>query len=123
MATLREKQHLNDLLLNSFPHPAMLINKNRVVLAANKIALDSGAVIGGYCWKEFFKCEYLSDEHNKLAIKNPHDDRIKCKFCLAGEAMDGSMRTANDESVNALDRIWDTYWVPLNDEIYLHYDH
>jgi PAS domain S-box-containing protein len=118
---LQEKQHFNDLLLNSFPHHAMLINKKRVILAANKIALEAGAKIGGYCWKEFLKGEYLTDEMKAIAETNPHDKRIKCKFCLMDKAMDGRMRTENDDSVCVFDKIYDTYWVPINDEIYLHY--
>ncbi|MFC1552577.1 PocR ligand-binding domain-containing protein [Candidatus Latescibacterota bacterium] len=118
---IREKQLLNDLLLNSFPHPAMLINKKRVILAANRIALENGAKLGGYCWDEFMNGDYISEENKVIAESNPHDERIKCKFCLMDKAVDGRMRTANDDSVCAFDRIYDTYWVPINDEIYLHY--
>ena len=57
--TLKEKQHMNNLLLNSMPYPIMLINKARIVMAANKIALDNGVKIGGYCWKNFGKCVWM----------------------------------------------------------------
>ncbi|MHC3130294.1 MAG: PAS domain S-box protein [Candidatus Bathyarchaeota archaeon] len=118
---LREKQYFNELLLNSLPHPTMLVNKKKVVLATNKIALEIGAKVGDYCWKEFGKSEYLSDEDKERAKKDPHDEGIKCTFCLADEAMNGEMNTTNDPELHAFDRLWDTYWVPLDKEIYLHY--
>jgi len=42
---LKEKTIMNEILLDNFPHPAMLINRDKVVLAANKIALDFGTII------------------------------------------------------------------------------
>jgi len=117
---IREKEHLNKVLMDSLPHPAMLINKNRRVLAANQIALDVGAKIGDYCWKEFGKMEYLSEKNRKKAEKNPDAVGIKCTFCRADEALH-SQRETNDPEVYAFDRIWDTYWTPLDDNVYLHY--
>ena len=120
-STYWDEQMLNKLLLDSLPHPAMLINKKRIVLAANKVALEMGVKIGDYCWKEFGKCEYLSDKDKKLAELNPHTPGIQCTFCLADKAMNGGGKTQNDPKVAAFDRLWDTYWVPLNDDIFLHY--
>ena len=37
---------LNELLLDTLPHPALLIRRDRTVLLANRIAQDMGAVIG-----------------------------------------------------------------------------
>ena len=118
---LWERQHLNELLLDSLPHPAMLINKRRVVLAANKIAFDVGAKIGDYCWKEFGKSEYLSDIDKERARKNPHYKGIQCAFCLMDEAMDGKMNTKNDPEFHAFNKTWDAYWVPIDNEVFLHY--
>jgi len=114
------KQKLNELLLNSMPYPIMLINKKRIVVAANKIALDVGVIIGDYCWKEFGKCECLS-ESNKILAKNKADDpQIQCTFCMMDEIFKNN-KTSNDPAVDAFGRIWDTYWVPLNDNEFLHY--
>jgi PAS domain S-box-containing protein len=71
---LKEKQVLNERLLNAIPHPAMLINTKRIVQAANKRALDTGVKVGDYCWEGFGKCEYLSAEDKKRAEENPDDD-------------------------------------------------
>jgi len=117
---LRAKQQLNELLLDSLPHPAMLINKKRVVLAANKIALEVGTKIGDYCWKKFAKSEYLSDENKKRALKNPHEEGIHCTFCLADKALK-DRGAANNPEVKAFEKIWDYYWIPLDEDIYLIY--
>lgn len=119
---LKEKQALNERLLNAIPHPAILINTRRIVQAANKIAFDIGVKIGDYCWKEFGKCEYLSDEDKKRAEINPDDEGIKCTFCLADEAMKGpELKKMNDPEVCAFERIWDTYWEPIDKDTFLHY--
>ncbi len=117
---LHERQRLNELLMDSLPHAAMIINRNRVVIAANKLALDVGAKIGDYCWKEFGKSEYLSEENKRRAAKAPNTKGIKCTFCLADQCSDSS-EPANDPEVFAFERLWDTYWVPINEDIYLHY--
>ncbi|MCP4724228.1 MAG: PAS domain S-box protein, partial [bacterium] len=117
---LQEKQQLNELLLNSLPHATMLINKNRVVIAANKLALDVGTKIGDYCWKEFAGCKGLSDENRKRAKKMQSTKGIKCEFCLA-ELCLSSNKLANDPEVFIFDRYWDTYWVPIDKDNFLHY--
>ena len=118
---LKEKQQMNDLLLNSMPYPIMLINKARVIMAANKIALDTGVKIGDYCWKSFGKCEYLSDKDQICAGENPDAPEIQCTFCRADE-MFKTNGPANDPEVSAFGRLWDAYWIPLNDNQYLHYN-
>ena len=118
--TLKEKQHMNNLLLNSMPYPIMLINKARIVMAANKIALDIGVKIGDYCWKNFGKCEHLSDRDQIRAEGDLDDPGIQCTFCRA-DAMFKANAPANDPEVNAFGKVWDTYWIQLNDNEYLHY--
>ncbi|MBF0544287.1 MAG: PAS domain S-box protein [Candidatus Riflebacteria bacterium] len=49
---LKETAQQNQLLLNLLPHPAMLIDENRKILAANHLALTSGARVGGYWLSE-----------------------------------------------------------------------
>ena len=117
---LKEKQQMNDLLLNSMPYPIMMINKARVIMVANKIALDTGVKIGDYCWKSFGKCEYLSDKDQICAGENPDASGIQCTFCRADE-MFRTNGPANDPEVSAFGRLWDTYWIPLNDNQYLCY--
>ena len=118
--TLKEKQQMNNLLLNSMPYPIMLINKARIVMAANKIALDIGVKIGDYCWKNFGKCEHLSDKDQIRAEGNLDAPGIQCTFCRA-DGMFKANAPVNDPEVNAFGKVWDTYWIQLNDNEYLHY--
>jgi len=119
-SNIKKQQKLNELLLNSMPYPIMYINKKRIVKAANKIALDVGVKIGDYCWKGFGKCECLSEENERRAKNNPDNPGIRCTFCRMDEIFKNN-KPANDPNVNAFGRIWDTFWIPLNEEGYLHY--
>jgi len=101
----------------------MLIRRDRTILAANNIARKAGATVGKYCWQAFGRSEYIS-EKDKLYIKEHRADiplyaGIKCSFCLADELIT-SNRPANCE-VTSSGKIWDTWWVPVKDDIYLHY--
>ncbi len=120
---LQENQRLNQLLLDSLPHPAMLISRDRIVLAANRIARDVGTGVGGYCWKTFGKGDYITD-HYKQYLNEHHRDvpppGVKCTFCLADEAFEKNRALHNPE-LEAFGKLWDTWWVPIDDSVYLHY--
>jgi PAS domain S-box-containing protein len=118
-----ENKQLNELLLDSVPHPTMLIRKDRTILAANKIAGKVGAILGDYCWQTFGHSEYISEE-DKLYLKEHSAGTksfagIKCSFCLADELITSCM-PVNCE-VKSFGKLWDTWWVPVKDDIYLHY--
>ncbi|MBN2294273.1 MAG: PAS domain-containing protein [Pirellulales bacterium] len=117
-----EQQQLNELLLDALPHFAMLIRKDRTVLAANREAREAGAIIGGYCWQDFGHCNFIPEE-DKIFI-NDHKcippGGTNCDFCIADEALETQTPT-NDPELHAWGKIWDVYWVPLNREVYLHY--
>ena len=102
-----KSQKFNNLLLDSIPHPAMLIKTDRTVIAANNIAKEIGAIIGKPCWQEFAHSKYIKDGEDK------------CWYCLADGTME-EMKPKNCE-VEAFDRMWDTWWVPIEEDIYLHY--
>lgn len=114
---------LNQIILDSLPHWAMLINvKNRTVLAANKLARQVGSKIECQCWDDFGHRQFLSDEHKSLIEREPdrkRDNEIKCDFCLADEAMEKN--TPKQKEVEIEDVIWDTWWVPVDKDMYLHY--
>jgi len=119
---LPDKQRLNELLLDALPHPAMLIRKDTTVLAANRMAREVGAVVGGYCWQCFGHSDFISEQDEEYI--NNHKDvplgGIHCSFCLADEALE-TQRPANNPELKAWGKIWDVYWVPLNEGIYLCY--
>ena len=115
----------NEILLSSLPYPAMYVRlKDRIILAANKIAIDYGAKVGGHCWREFGKTEYLSEKNKEIALKFPdlvpEELNIKCSFCMADECIFDSPSQIKNE-LKAFGKIWDTYWIKVSDEIFLHY--
>ena len=114
---------LNQIILDSLPHWAMLIDvKSRTVLAANKLAFEGGAKINCQCWDDFGHRQFISEEHKKLIKIEPErkrDNQIKCDFCLADEAMESGKSERKEVEIDGT--IWDTWWVPVDEGIYLHY--
>jgi two-component sensor histidine kinase/CheY-like chemotaxis protein len=111
---LEQSIRLNELLIDSIPHPAMLIRRDRVIIAANRSARQSGAVLGGYCWRDFHHSNYIPEAHNIPP------GGTECIFCRADEAFE------KDEAVNAPEvevfgKKWDIWWIPIEKDIYLHY--
>jgi nitrogen-specific signal transduction histidine kinase len=115
--------NLETLLLDSLPHWAMLIDsKTRTILAANKLAKELGSKIQGQCWDDFGHRQALTEEHIELIISKPErkrDNCIKCTFCEADEAIQNKKTHVAEVEIDGL--TWQTYWVPVKDDMYLHY--
>ncbi len=98
--------------------------KDRVVIAANKIAIDLGVKVGGYCWREFMKESFISQKDKDILAKYPDtvppELGIKCSFCIGDRCFTDSPEQHNS-NVHAFGLIWDTYWIKVSDEVYLHY--
>ncbi len=118
-----EMNKLNQIILDSLPHWAMLIDvKTRSILAANKLAFDSGAKINFQCWDDFGHRQFISEEHKIIIENEPErkkDNQIKCDFCLADEAMESGKPERKEVEIEGT--IWDTWWMPVDENIYLHY--
>ena len=112
---------LNKALLDSLTYPAMLIHKNRRIISANKAAKEIGVEVASFCWDTFGKKASISKENREYYEKNNTvpPKGIKCTFCRADEALK-SQKPVN-EKIAAGDVVYDTYWIPLTDEVYLHY--
>jgi PAS domain S-box-containing protein len=122
---LKKLSELNETLLTSLPYPAMYIRfSDHVILGANKIALDMGAKVGGQCWQEFGKTEYLSQADKKIAAKYPGvvpaEYGIKCSFCLADHCLMEFPDQRNPE-IHAFGLIWDVHWIKVSKDTFLHY--
>jgi signal transduction histidine kinase len=125
ISEIRKLTELNEILLDSLPYPAMYVRrKDRVVLACNKIALDFGVKPGSHCWRDFMKAGFISHhQHEMLAEYDDHvpsDLNIKCSFCIGDQCFTGFPQQNNPE-VNAFGLIWNTYWIKVSDEVFLHY--
>jgi len=119
---LELETNLSSTLIEALPYPTMLIKKDRTVVFANKVARQVGAVVGGTCWEDFGQSEYISDEA-KVYI-NQHQGKppcgTHCTFCLADTALDEGFSAVAPE-IQAFGRIWETHWVPVGEDVYLHY--
>ncbi len=118
-----EINELNRIILDSLPHWAMLIDvKTRTVLSANRFAMEGGAKINCQCWDDFGHRNFISEKHKNLIENDPErkrDNKIKCDFCLADEAMESGQHERKEVEINGT--ILDTWWVPVDENIYLHY--
>lgn len=119
---VKEKDRRQALLLDAFPYPSMLISKDRIVLAANRAAKEAGAEEGKTCWQSFGRIAFLSDEDKQRQEENAERpiDGAQCSFCRKDQAFE-EMRPINSPGIKAWDKIWDTYWIPLNKDAYFHY--
>lgn len=120
---LQERDRLNRLLLDSLPQPAMLVKKDKTIVAANRTAKNAGAKVGGLCWRDFRQCEYIPQEDKLYINENPGKlppGGTKCTFCLADEALK-ERRPTHDPEVNVFGRLCDTWWIPIDEEIFFHY--
>ncbi len=122
-STREKPSGLYEFLLDSIPHPAMLIHSDKTVLAANRIARQVGARVGGLCWRDFGQSEYISDSDKQYL--NMHKgaippDGIKCTFCLAEVTM-STKSPIHVPDVEAFGKIWDTWWIPVTEDTYFHY--
>ncbi len=122
-AELRRSAHLNEMLLDSLPHPAMLIRRDRTVLAANRAAREEGARVDDYCWRSFGRSAFIPEEDRQYI--EAHNGRIPpggtaCAFCR----LDKMLETGEAQRIPELGRFgrtWDTWWIPIDGETYLHY--
>lgn len=122
---LKKISEINETLLTSLPYPAMYIKyPDRVIVAANNIALNMGAKVGGQCWREFGRSEYITQEQKKIAAKYPNivppELDIKCSFCLADNCFMHHAEQQNPE-IHAFGLIWNVYWLKASKDIFLHY--
>jgi len=120
---LRETARLNKLFLDSLPHPAMLIRRDRTIIAANRVAKKLGAKIGGYCWRDFAHSDYIPDDLKRSINEDKRNITpivTKCTFCKMDEAFLKN-KPINDPEINAHGKIWDTWWIPIDNDLFLEY--
>jgi PAS domain S-box-containing protein len=109
----RETERLRTILLDSLPHPSMLVRKDRVILAANRLAQEMGIRVGEDCCSEFCKRSFQD------GTRKPEAPGLRAA-CRADEAMEtGEPRDARSVEVGG--RLWDVFWIPVEKDAYLHY--
>ena len=123
--SLNNSSEFNETLLASLPYPAMYVRRvDRIVLAANKLAIELGAKVNEKCWKEFGKSKYIVESQAKpIEIDDDNSNSgslIQCSFCRGDECIFEDP-CQNNPRVHAFDKIWDTYWIKVSDDVFLHY--
>jgi len=109
---VQKTTELTNLLLNSLPYPALLIRfTDAVITAANKRAIDMGAKINSHCWSTFAK------GRNGNSLKET-ENGLRCSFCRAHELLDGKNSIKEEVILNG--RTWETWWLPVREDMYLH---
>ncbi len=97
-----ETVRLSRLFLDSMPQAAMLIKPHsRKIIASNALAAQSGVVPGKRCFAAWGHCER------------------PCPGCLAPKLWDTKVR--QNAEISSGDLLWDVHWVPISDDLYLHY--
>lgn len=100
--TLGDKTRLNQILLDALPCVALLLRPgSREIIASNEAAVRVGAVPGKQCFSTWGQRQ------------------TPCPWCLAPKVWD--TQQAQHLEVEALDIVWDAHWIPVSDQVYMHY--
>jgi diguanylate cyclase (GGDEF)-like protein len=108
-------------MLEGIPSPAWLVSRGRRILAQNKAAVSLfGAKVGDYCWQGIHGVGTLPDEYMEAFEKNDLPlPGTKCYFCHGDEALDRNEPVSSEVELSGT--IWDTWWIPLGEDVFLHY--
>lgn len=117
----RKREEDLHLMMQGIPSPAWLVSRERRIMAQNSAAEEIFKTkVGDYCWKGIQGKEYLEEKYReayeKTGIPLPG---TKCSFCRGDEALE-KRKSVNSE-LELKGRTWDTWWIPLDEDIYLHY--
>jgi PAS domain S-box-containing protein len=99
---MKEKIRLNQTLLDAFPCVALLLRPStREIVASNRSAIEVGAVPGKRCYATWAKRD------------------APCSFCLAPTLW--ATGKAQHLEVEYSGVVWDAHWLPVSDDLYMHY--
>ena len=101
-SALKEKSRLQQALLDAFPCVALLLRpKTREIVASNRAAAEVGAVPGAKCYSTWGRRE------------------APCPWCLAPETWETG--ESRHKVVETLGVWFDAYWIPIDDDLYMHF--
>jgi len=98
---LKKLLKLNQVILDAFPCVALLLRANQEIVASNLAAKEVGAYPGKKCFETWGQ---RSDP---------------CPWCRAPIAL--STQKKIHIPVEGLGKIWDTYWIPIEKDLYMHF--
>lgn len=101
-ARLAKEARIRQLFMDALPCVAMLLKfESREIVASNTAATAVGAIPGKKCFATFGR-----------------SDR-PCPWCMAPQLWQSG--EAQHSQFWAFDIFWDAYWIPVADDLYLHY--
>ncbi|MGC9258100.1 sensor domain-containing diguanylate cyclase [Desulfurella sp.] len=107
-------------MLDGIQIPALLVDKNHKILLQNKSAFELfNSKVGGLCWLELWKGKTLSQEQKQLFKQGKILPSMKCYFCVSDIALNKKEHLT--EELYLLGRYWQSHWVAIDENIYLHY--
>lgn len=99
---LHKEVRLRQLFMDALPCVAVLLEyQTRRIVASNKAAIAVGAVPGEHCYTSWGQSE------------------TPCSWCLAEKLWQSGM--AQNSQFWGLGIYWDAYWIPVGEDLYLHY--
>ena len=99
---LQNEARIRQLFMDALPCVALLLHYDtRQIVASNKAAVEVGAVPGKQCFATWVKRE------------------SPCPWCLAPILWQSGEAQCNQ--FWGLDMYWDAYWIPVAENLYLHY--
>lgn len=114
------EQRKSKILLESLPHPAWLVTKERKIIAQNKAAEMMGTREEDYCWKSLLNSKYISPEARKTMERTEIIlSGIKCDFCLADKAL--LSQQPKEMEIDIDGKIYDVFWIPVDKNLFLYY--
>ncbi len=114
------EQKKTKILIESLPHPAWLITKQRKIIAQNKAAEMWGSKVGEYCWKSVWCGKYIpSKARETIERTGTPPPGIKCMFCRADEAL--MIQEFKEKEVDIEGKAYNMFWIPVDKDLFLHY--
>ncbi len=120
---IRRMADHHQLVLDSFPLPVIIVDRQRVILAANRVAREAGGEVEEYCWRSLCHTRYLSPSDRRYVNAHggePPPNGVACSFCRANEVLE-SGRPSILRSARILDRDWDIWWSRVEEDVFLHF--
>jgi len=106
-------------MLDGIQIPAILLNRNHIILFQNKAAFELfHSKVGGFCFAELWQGQTLKEEDQKLFRKGHITPDMHCYFCELDRILDKEHVV---KELYIADRYWQSHWVGIDKDIYLHY--
>ena len=111
---LQEQLNFNEILLDNLPYPAILINKNRRILAMNYNAGQLGAEIDRYCWG------FMGHKEDLAGGERAAHEESGCFFCKLEKCID-ERRSACCSEICIHEKTWELRLLHVYEDIFLFY--